>query len=196
MPERTDNQPLQPSGGSTESSWKLYLPPLAERQRYPTWIVPMCFVLYMAADAAIPDIPFNTNAPALNTHPLSERESPLHDIFRKRNVKFLGSSNHCGCEYRHLSFQNGDWPEEYLIGTDPEFSGETQADHEALYRFMVDQLQHNDNIELYGIWDGDFQHPPARHEMIGVDELIIDDFFLRERCHCTVTLRPPAENVG
>ena len=101
----------------------------------------MCFVLYMAADALIPDIPFDSNAPALNTQPISDRESPLQDIFHQRNVKFLGSSNHCGCGYRHLSYQNGEWPEEYLIDTATEFGAETQADHESLHRFMVDQLQ-------------------------------------------------------
>ena len=156
----------------------------------------MCFVLYMAADASIPDIPFDTNAPGLNTQPLSDRELPLREIFRQRNLKFLGSSNHCGCGYRHLSYQNGEWPEEYLIGTDSEFGADMQADHESLHRFMLEQLQHNDKIELYGCWDGDFRFPPARHEMICVDDLIRDDFFLRERCHYTVTLQPPAENVG
>lgn len=155
----------------------------------------MCFVLYMAADALIPDIPFDSNAPALNTQPISDRESPLQDIFHQRNVKFLGSSNHCGCGYRHLSYQNGEWPEEYLIDTATEFGAETQADHESLHRFMVQQLQHNDKIELYGCWDGDFQHPPTRHEMIAVAELIRRDFFLRERCHYTVTLQAPSETT-
>ena len=148
----------------------------------------MCFVLYVAADAPIPDIPFHTDAPALNTQPLSDQEFPLRDVFGKPNVKFLGSSNHCGCGYRHLSFQNGEWPEEYLIGTDPEFGADKQADHEALHRFVVQQLRDNDRIELYGCWDGDFQYPPARNEVISVDDLLKNDFFLRERCLYTVTL--------
>ena len=156
----------------------------------------MCFVLYIAADAPIPDIPFDTDAPALNTQPLSDREFPLHAVFRNSNVKFLGSSNHCGCGYRHLSYQNGEWPEEHLIGTDPEFGTDTQADHECLRQFMIDQLQKNDEIELYGCWDGDFEHPPARREIICAEDIGGDDFFLRERCHYTVTLRTPAENVG
>ena len=150
----------------------------------------------MAADSAIPDIPFDTDAPAFNTQPLTDRELPLHNIFGKRNVKFLGSSNHCGCGYRHLSYQNEGWPEEHLIEADPEFGADTQSDHESLHRFMLEQLDHNDNIELYGCWDGDFEQPPARHEMIGVDDLIQDDFFLRERCHYTVTLQTSSGNVG
>lgn len=149
----------------------------------------------MAADASIPDIPFNTEAPALNTQPLSDRELPLQDVFRSSNVKFLGSSNHCGCGYRYLSYQNGDWPEEYITRIDLEFGADTQADHDSLHRFMLDQLQSNDKIELYGCWNGDFHQPPARHEMICADDLIKVDFYLRERCHYTVTLQNPAENV-
>ena len=156
----------------------------------------MCFVLYMAADAEIPDIPFDADAPALNTQSLSNSELPLRDVFHKRHMKFLGSSNGCGCGYRYLSYQDGQWPEEYLIGTDPESDADAQPEHESLHRFILDQLQHNDKIELYGCWDGDFRHPPARHDVIGVDDLISDDFFLRERCHYTVTLHTPANKSG
>ncbi|HAY83123.1 MAG TPA: hypothetical protein DCY79_25235, partial [Planctomycetaceae bacterium] len=75
----------------------------------------MCFVLYMAADTPIPDIPFEREDPRLNTQPLTEGELPLQGLFQQRSVKCLGSSSHCGCGYRHLSYQDGDWPEEYLI---------------------------------------------------------------------------------
>jgi hypothetical protein len=150
----------------------------------------MCFVLYIASSSLIPYIPFDTNAPALNTQPVSERENPVRGVFEHRNIKFLGSSNHCGCGYRHLSFQNGDWPEEYLIGNDPEFGADRQDDHERLYRFLLDQLKQTDKLELYGCWDGDFDFPPARHETISVDDVIRPDFFLRERCHYTITAKP------
>lgn len=156
----------------------------------------MCFVLYMASNTFIPDIPFDTNAPALNTQPLSERESPVRRVFEQTNVKFLGSTNHCGCGYRHLSFQNGGWPEEYLIAIDPEFGADMQDDHENLHRFLLDQLQHADRIELFGCWDGDFDFPPERHETIGVDDVIRRDFFLRERCHYTVIRQTVPENAG
>ena len=156
----------------------------------------MCFVLYIASDASIPDIPFDKNAPTLNTQPLTEYDSPVRGAFSASNVKFLGSSNYCGCGYRHLSFQSGEWPEEYLVGTDPEFGCGTQDDHDCLHRFLLDLLNSRDKIELYGCWDGDFKHPPAKHETISVDDIIAKEFFLRERCHYTVVNKTTAESAG
>ena len=156
----------------------------------------MCFVLYIATDAAIPNIPFDADSPALNIQPLSDRELPVRNVFTNSYVKFLGSSNHCGCGYRHLSYQNGEWPEEYLIGNDPEFGADTQTDHKSLHEFLLDQLQNIDDVELYGCWDGDFEYLPVRHEVICVDDLRSEEFFLRERCLYTVIPNDPAKNVG
>ena len=156
----------------------------------------MCFVLYMAADTPIPDIPFDREDPRLNTQPLTEGELPVQGLFQQRSVKCLGSSSHCGCGYRHLSYQEGEWPEEYLIGTDPEFGRDTQEDHESLRKFLIDQLQHNEKIELCGCWDGDDHDPPARHERVCVDDLVRVEFFLRERCHYTVTLNSSSAEGG
>jgi len=147
----------------------------------------MCFLLYIAADSSIEDIPFNTESPGLSITSLSDFELPLRNVFEKSHMKCIGSSHGCGCGYRHLSYQNGAWPEEYLIGLDPESGAEKQSDHEALYLFVLDQLQRNDSVELYGCWDGDFQEPFACRETISVEELIKNDFFLRERCHYSVT---------
>lgn len=146
----------------------------------------MCFVLYVASDIPIPDMPFDQNSPALNTKPLTDRESPIQNVFSKPNVKFLGSSTNCGCGFRNLSFQNGGWPEEYLVDLDPEFGAGTQDDHKSLHRFLMSQLDSTEQIEIYGCWDGDFDAEPARHETIDVAQTLRDDFFLRERCLYTV----------
>ena len=120
----------------------------------------------------------------------------MGEVFTLPHVKFLGSSTNCGCGYRHLSFQNGEWPEEYLIGTDSEFGTDTQGDHESLHQFLLDQLKTTDKIELYGCWDGEFKYPPSRHETISVHDIINDEFFLRERCHYTVNSKTPTKSVG
>ena len=150
----------------------------------------MCFVLYIASDSPIPDIPWDDTAPKLHTTALTEHDSAVRGAFTKRNVKYLGSSNHCGCGFRHPSNQIGEWPEEYLIGNDPEFGSDTQEDHDSLYKFLIQQSKSTNEIEIYGCWDGEFSEPPARHEKIQVDDVVSDEFFLRERCHYTINLKP------
>ncbi len=118
----------------------------------------MCFLLYVAADGALPDIPFQAQSPGLSFQQLTDHEHRVADKFSLTQVKNLGSSHGCGCGFRHLSFQNGEWPEACLIGQDAGLGEGSEKDHEALFAFLSEQLKRNPVVELYGCWDGDFYH--------------------------------------
>ncbi len=156
----------------------------------------MCFTLYIASNASIPNILFNKERRSLHTHPLTDYDSAIAAVFNESNVKYLGSSQQCGCGFRHLSYQNDGWPEEYLISINPEFGAESSDEHEALHEFLLCKFGTCDRIELYGCWDGDFNLPPARHETINVDDIPRSDFFFRDRCHYNVTIRSNPKNAG
>lgn len=148
----------------------------------------MCFVLFVAADSSISDIPFDENAPGFNIRPLTEHETPVQQLFSKPFIKSVGSSTHCGCGFRHLSFQKGGWPEEDFAADDCQTDPVKQIDHQSLHQFLIEQLKGSESIELYGCWCDDLKFPPARHETIQADDVSREKFFLRERCHYMVVV--------
>ena len=145
----------------------------------------MCFVLYVGTTNPLPRRKFDKDSRALSVESLAERDAVIKQYFTKPEVQYVGSSSGCGCDFPHATLQNGTWPE---IGypDDAEKSeldmARDKSDREtcealiALLRTTGDEM-----VELYGVWDGDFEKPPQVREDASVDILLGPNFRFKEQ---------------
>jgi len=147
----------------------------------------MCFMLYMAAACPLPELPWNSTDPRLNT---SDPGDSGPDLERHLSLPFrtcVGSSQHCGCGFRHAMYQNGDWPEIEFRDPDPDDAADEQANHNQLAQLLEKLLESCEAIELYGCWNGELTAPRAGQQKISADELRAPHFVFRERFKYIVT---------
>jgi hypothetical protein len=148
----------------------------------------MCFVLYAATSKAIPRKEWDSDAPDLSVKPLTERESAITAHFTKPEVQYIGSTSDCGCDFPHVMFQNGGWP----WWDDGEHNPEVEARDRYNRQGLVDLLRATgeQTVELYGVWDGDFDFstPPANREEIFVDAILDPVFHFKEQGFYVVRL--------
>lgn len=141
----------------------------------------MCFVLYIGTDEPVSSIPWDEQNRNLNTQDLREHDSGVVRHFEKPHVKHVGSDQGCGCGFRHVLYQNGEWPEEAMIGNE-HYTGEVeQPNHVQLHAFLAGQLEQAEEVELYGCWDGDFTESSEGSTVLSIDRILDRGFFFRER---------------
>lgn len=75
----------------------------------------MCFVLYIGADQKIPIIPWDEKERKLNTQEIGDYDRAVKNHLTRKNQKYVGSDQGCGCCFRFVTFQNGEWSEEEMI---------------------------------------------------------------------------------
>lgn len=138
----------------------------------------MCFVLYAGTSKPMPRKEWRKDAPDLWVTGLTERDSPIAAHFSKIEVQYIGSTSHCGCDFPHVTFQNGDWPWFEAGEHDPEREASERHNKEVL----VDLLRATGEqmVELYGVWDGDFATPPAVREEIALSTILDPAFRFKE----------------
>lgn len=146
----------------------------------------MCFVLYLGTDQPVGTIPWNDRNPKLNTQDLTELDAGVVRHFEAPHVKYLGSDQGCGCGFRHVSYQNGEWPGESMIGKEHDTGGEQQPNHEQLHAFLKELLEQSDRVELYGCWDGEIMEASAGVAELPLDRILDRDFYFRERHGYTI----------
>lgn len=110
---------------------------------------------------------------------LSEREVAIKSHFSNPEVQFIGSTSGCGCDFPNIMFQGGDWP----FIEDSEVDEEQSASNRVNREGLVNVLRANGDsaIELYGIWDGDFDKAPEAFEEISLETILKPDFRFKER---------------
>ena len=157
----------------------------------------MCFVLYIGTDEPLPTISWDKTNRHLNTEDLGENDRRVAKHFTKPQTKYLGSDQGCGCGFRHVTLQDGEWPEEWNIGPNPDYDGtkEDQIHHE-LFEFISPILDTLGTVELYGCWNGDFSEPVEHREEIVLDRLLDRKFFFRERGFYTITKSEPVASLN
>jgi hypothetical protein len=135
----------------------------------------MCFVAYIGTEKPLPRKSWDKNAPDLSVESLTDRDSPIRFHFTKPEVQYVGSTSACGCDFPHISLQNGEWPNFEDDEDDPELTLKDRSNREKLVALL---RQTGENvIEFYGVWDGDFAEKPKARETISL-ELILDDRFM------------------
>jgi hypothetical protein len=123
----------------------------------------MCKMLYLAADQALPLIPWQENNPGFWVREIREAEAGVRKQFTKPYLCYLGSHEGCGC-----GFAYGIWP----IDANSPFAEDKRADEEAgresvrrlseyLARAVADGA-----VELYACWDEEQECEPVERGAI------------------------------
>jgi hypothetical protein len=155
----------------------------------------MCFVLYAGTSHAMTQTEWRKDAPDLSVNLLTERENPIAAHFSKPHVQNIGSTSGCGCNFPHVTFQNGGWPSFDDSDPDPEQEASDRYNRERIVTLLRETGEAT--VELYGVWDGnfDFTMPPKIREQIPVDTILQPDFQFKEGAFYVVGLkRPPSAN--
>ena len=141
----------------------------------------MCFVLYAGTSEPLPPGEWRDYAPDVCVQSLNERELPVREHFSKPVVQNIGSTSGCGCDFPHVTLQNGDWPWFEDGELDPEQVARDRFNRDRLVNVL--RATGEDTVELYGVWDGDcdFTMPPAAREQIEL-ETILDATFRFKEC--------------
>ena len=140
----------------------------------------MCFVLYAGTLSPMPRRAWDKEAPDLSVQSLTEREDPIKVHFSKPEIQYIGSTSDCGCDFPHVMFQNGEWPWFEDDEDDDEGAARDRYNRGALASLL--RASGEKTVELYGIWDGDFDFstPPLVREEISVDTITNTKFHFKE----------------
>jgi len=111
----------------------------------------MCMVVYVAADAPLPLISWDPQAPAFHVKALDARDDPVRARFSKPHVYYVGSHEGCGC-----GFGYGQWD-----GEKPDDQRAAQASVARLADYVAAATRAAGALELYACWDGDQAAEPA-----------------------------------
>lgn len=141
----------------------------------------MCFILHIASEHVLPRRAWNEQDRQVWISDVDERSEPVRMHFSLPDIAYLGSDVNCGCGFRHLSFQGGGWPEEYLVEAGTMETEGTQKNHQELHAVLIDALRHSGVVELYGCWDGDYAEKTEGVCDIEPDAIVAERFFFRER---------------
>ncbi|MFH2046805.1 MAG: hypothetical protein ABIK92_16865 [Pseudomonadota bacterium] len=140
----------------------------------------MCFVLYVGTEKSIPRKKWDKEAPDLCVESLSERDQPIKAHFSKSEVQYVGATSGCGCDFPHVTLQNGQWPIfDDDDDDDPEWEATDTYNRDALVKLL--RSTEESEIEIYGIWDGDFQESPKVMEEISLQQILDKSFFFKEQ---------------
>jgi hypothetical protein len=105
----------------------------------------MCWVLYLAADQALPLLPFDPEAPGFNVTELTEREAVVRAQFSKPFVYALGAHTSCGCGFDRDQANPGH-PDELKA---------TVASLRSLKSYLGAAVDRAGALELFACWEGD-----------------------------------------
>jgi hypothetical protein len=144
----------------------------------------MCFVLYAGTIKTLARNPWREDAPGVWVNSLSEHEMPVKAHFTRPEVQYIGSTSQCGCDFPHVTLQNGHWPMFSVLNAQGDESERVNREG------LVDVLRSSgeDSIELYGVWDGDVGEIPKARETILLNRILDPDFFFKEQGFYTVQI--------
>ena len=146
----------------------------------------MCFVLYAGTSKPMPQKEWRNDAPDLSISALTERDRPIATHFSKPIVQYVGSTSGCGCDFPNVMYQNGEWPWFDDGHHDPDQDARDRYNRQGLFDLL--QATGEQTVELYGVWDGDFEIPPAVREEIPVIDILEPSFLLKEQGFYVVRL--------
>jgi len=146
----------------------------------------MCFVLYAGADNTLYRRTWKKGDPDLCVESLTERDFPIKAHFCKLKVQYLGSTAGCGCYFPHVTLNNGRWLISENNAIDTEKEDKVQYNRKALVILLQDSGE--EWVELYGVWDGDFDEPPKASEIISLKKILDPTFLFKERCFYRVNI--------
>jgi hypothetical protein len=141
----------------------------------------MCFMLHIATRCELPMRAWNKEDRHVWIGDIGEHADAVRAHFILPNTAYVGSDLNCGCGFRSVSFQNGKWPEEWLVTEGKKDTTGTEKNHRELHGILTDVLRHSAMVELYGCWAGDYREKTEGELEIEADVILSEKFFLRER---------------
>ena len=141
----------------------------------------MCFMLHISAGCPVTRRAWHEDDRHVWISDVDEQAAAVREHFSVPNVAYVGSDLNCGCGFRNVSFQNGDWPEECLIEEGEIDTEGTDKNHQELHAVLADTLARSVVVELYGCWAGDYGKKTEGEQDIESDAILSERFFFRER---------------
>jgi hypothetical protein len=141
------------------------------------WL-PMCMMVYLAADAPLRSVGWDESAPAFNTSAIAPDEERVRRQFSKPCVLYAGSHEGCGC-----GFQLGAHPEH----TEPAEAGLRRGSLHALAAYLRGELTRVGTIEVFACWDGDQEASPEHHRSLSPLDFETETFFFLQKELSTVS---------
>jgi hypothetical protein len=130
----------------------------------------MCIMVYIASDGALPEIPWDPEAPSVHVTALGH-DHPARSRFSLPHVHYAGSHEQCGC-----GFQLGQYP-----GVEDDEAPARSASLQALADYLDVQLAKGRRLQLYACWSGDEGASPDGSRSIPTSTLRDDAFYFHER---------------
>lgn len=138
----------------------------------------MCMMLFIGSKNPLPLIDFNENIPAFHTKHLDEPEQAAKQQFSVNHILYAGSSEGCGCGFKHALIDKTDV---WLNVVNDDLPDESQLNQQVLLEYIERFTQPEDAVEIFACWDGDFACSPEWKESITKETLIHKDFYFKER---------------
>jgi hypothetical protein len=148
----------------------------------------MCFVLYVGTRKPLRRKAWQKEAPDLSVETLSDREIPIKMHFKSPEVQSIGSTSGCGCDFPHVTNQGGEWPVPWDGAKRSDQVEVEQHNREALVKVLREIPEQT--VELYGVWDGnfDFSEAPKIAEVISLEQILDPNFYFKEQGFYTVRI--------
>lgn len=142
----------------------------------------------MASTTKVPRHAWDENNRHLCVEDIHGVEKDIRAHFSLPEIAYVGSSLGCGCGFRSVSFQNGGWPEEWMIEQgECEPPDDHIQDHQELYDLVSSLLSDGQPVELYGCWDGDERDETVHRESLPASRILDTGFWFRERGFYRIT---------
>jgi hypothetical protein len=78
-----------------------------------------------------------------------------------------------------VDLQNGEWPIIEDNENDPEWEATVTRNRKSLVALL--QRTGENTVELYGVWDGDFDKEPKVRESLSVERILDPNFWFKEQ---------------
>jgi alpha-D-ribose 1-methylphosphonate 5-triphosphate synthase subunit PhnL len=147
----------------------------------------MCFTLYAGTTNPLPRKAWNKDVRGLSVNSVGERDADIVKHFSRREVQHIGSTSGCGCDFPHVTLTRGEWVG-YLdvVVDEPGWEASERVNREALVSLLRESGEKT--VDLYGIWDGEFEKPVNIREEIPLTRILEPYFRFKERGFYTVSL--------
>ena len=131
----------------------------------------MCFTLYAGTTNPLPRKAWDKDARGLSVKSVAERDSDIVKHFSGREIQYIGSTSGCGCDFPHVPLTKGEWVGYLDVVVDPEWAASERVNREALVALLRESGEKT--VDLYGIWDGEFEKPVNIREEIPLTRILI-----------------------
>src|SRR5271163_557641 len=134
----------------------------------------MCFILYAGTERPIPRREWAKETSESSVTNLDDAEEPIRAHFSCPEIQCVGSTSGCGCDFPWDLFQGGGWPSLEISERAEDEIESDQINREMLVRLL--RATEEKQVELYGVYWGDFEQRLEAKEEITLDTILNPEF--------------------